>query len=286
MAAIGVNTFLWTTTWNDRGEASVLLGRIKDLGFDAVQIPILNLDSLDPAWLGVAVADAGLRCFISAGLKPQTDVTSPDDATRSRGIQYLKRCVAVANELGCSFLSGSFHSVFGMKSEDPVGEAEWERSAACLREVARDADRRGMDIALEPINRYESFVVNTCAQAMRMISLIGEPNVKVQLDTFHMNIEEEDPVAAIRQAGDSLVHFHVAENHRGRFGTGTIPWGATFDALRLIRYRGAIVIESFVPQVTEVATAACIWREMAPSADVLAREGAAFLRDLAKRHGL
>ena len=155
-----------------------------------------------------------------------------------------------------------------------------------LQEVALEARRLDMDLVLEPINRYESFLVNTASQAERLIDLIGEPNVKIQLDTFHMNLEEDDPVRAIRSTGGRLLHFHVAENHRGRFGEGTIPWDRIFEALVAAGYSGAVVIESFVPTVTEVASAACIWRRMAASADDLASEGAVFLRKLAEEHGL
>ena len=283
---IGVNTFLWTTNWNNRKTASALLERIRLLGFDAVQIPILSLNSLAPDWLGKEIESNDLRCYISAGLKPERDVTSQDQETRKKGIEYLESCVEIAHRMGCSFLSGSFHSVFGMKSSQPVTEEHWMRSAESLRQVARKAGKLGMALALEPINRYESFLVNTGGQADRLIELIGESNVKVQLDTFHMNLEEESIGAAIRAAGGKLIHFHVAENHRGRFGKGAMPWDEIFQALADIGYGGAIVIESFVPEVQEVATAACIWRQMASSGDALASEGLAFLKDLAQKHGL
>lgn len=286
MAIIGINTFLWTTDWRNRETASTLLKGIRSLGFDAVQIPILSLDSIEAAWLCEEIERNGLQCFISAGLKPERDVTSQDEETRRRGIDYLESCVEIAHRMGCSFLSGSFHSVFGMKSSRPVADEHWIRSAESLREVARRAGKLGMELALEPINRYESFLVNTGGQADRLIELIGEPNVKVQLDTFHMNLEEESISGAIRAVGKNLIHFHVAENHRGRFGRGAMPWDEVFEGLADIGYRGAIVIESFVPEVPEVATAACIWRRMAPSADALASEGLALLRKLAQKHGL
>jgi len=286
MAVVGINTFLWTTDWTEHGGASAVLDTVENIGFDAVQIPILSVDSLEPAWLSREISDRGLTCCISAGLKPETDVTSEDPGTRRRGTDYLKRCVEIAEAMGCSFLSGSFHSVFGMKLDEPVGEQRWLRSAECLKEVAAEAGRRGMDLALEPINRYESFLVNTASQAEKLIGLIAEPNVKIQLDTFHMNLEEEDPAETIRTFGDRLIHFHVAENHRGRFGRGTVPWDAIFASLVSIGYTGAVVIESFVPDVAEVATAACIWRRMAPSADALASEGLEFLKGLAEKHGL
>jgi D-psicose/D-tagatose/L-ribulose 3-epimerase len=230
--------------------------------------------------------DLGLDCYISAGLREHTDVTSADAETRRRGVEFLKGCVAFARQAGAPFLSGSFHSVFGKKATEPVREWQWERSAECLREVAQEAQSYNMALALEPINRYESFLVNTAAQADKLIRMIGEPNVNIQLDTFHMNLEEDDFPRTIESVGPKLLHFHVAENHRGRFGHGTIPWDSIFEALVAIRYQGAIVIETFVPEVAEVALAAAIWRRMASSPDEMAREGIGFIRRLADKYGL
>ena len=284
MAKIGINTFLWTTVWNEN--TFRILENITKLGFDVVQIPILDLDAFDAEGISKALQHLGLDCYISAGLKDNMDVTSNDRQTRLRGVEYLRNCVRLANQMGSPFLSGSFHSVFGKKALEPVSNLEWEHSAECLRLVAQEARQHGMDLVLEPINRYESFLVNTAEQAKRLIGMIGEPNIKIQLDTFHMNLEEENQAETIRACGKDLTHFHVAENHRGRFGRGTIPWDEIFVALCDINYQGAIVIETFVPEVRDVALAAAIWRQMASSADALAQEGLVFIRDLVNRYKL
>lgn len=282
MAKIGINTFMWTTRWENGVYKT--LEKIKCMGFDAVQIPLLSLDSLNADELLQAIKQLKLDCFISAGLKDHTDVTSDDPQIRRNGIEYLKGCAEFAQKVGAPFLSGSFHSVFGKKSAKPVGEQQWKNSADCLRQVAKQID--GYRLVLEPINRYESFLVNTAAQAEKLIEMIGEPNVKIQLDTFHMNLEEDDFYNTIKSVKDRLAHFHVAENHRGRFGYGAMRWNEVFEALVEIKYKGAIVIESFVPEVTEVATAAAIWRKMAPSADALAAEGLAFIRKMTEKYNL
>ena len=129
------------------------------MGFDAVQIPLLDINSFDPGKMRIAMNDLGLTCYISAGLKKDMDVTSDDLKKRQKGIDFLKRCVQIANKMQSPFLSGSFHSVFGMKSEHLIGNKEWEHSAQCLREVAREAQKYDLLIVLEPINRYESFNV-------------------------------------------------------------------------------------------------------------------------------
>jgi len=281
---VGINTFLWTTDWQDGAEG--ILSNIKQLGFDAVQIPLLSLHSSGSVRAFDIAKDLGLLCFVSAGLKDEMDVTSNSPDTRRRGVDFLKQCVHIASRVGGPFLSGSFHSVFGKRSQGLVTHNEWWHSANSLKEVAKEAGDCGLDIVLEPINRYESFLVNTVGQARHLMAMIDEPNVKLQLDTFHMNLEEPDFRSAIISAGKDLVHFHVAENHRGRFGYGMMPWDDIFEALAEIEYKGAVVIESFVPEVPEVATAACVWRQMAPSADCLAQEGLEFIRKVADRHGL
>ncbi len=281
---IGINTFLWTSRWEDGIRET--LSRIRAIGFDCVQIPLLGLDFLNAKELRDTLRDLELGCYISAGLKDHTDVTSDDPEIRRAGVEFLKGCVRFAHEAGAPFLSGSFHSVFGKKAQRPVSDVEWRNVADCLREVALEGQEYGLPIVLEPINRYESYMVNTGAQAERLIEMIGEPNVKIQLDTFHMNLEEDSQRGAIEAAGDKLVHFHVAENHRGRFGQGSIDWAEVFGALADIDYKGAIVIETFMPEVREVALAAAIWRKMAPSADELASEGLEFIRKYCDRFSI
>jgi D-psicose/D-tagatose/L-ribulose 3-epimerase len=284
MAKIGINTFLWTSRWEDGIRET--LSKIRAIGFDCVQIPLLGLDFLDPKELRGTLQELGLGCYISAGLKDHTDVTSDDPEVRRNGVEFLKGCVRLAHEAGAPFLSGSFHSVFGKKAQQPVSDAEWKNAAGCLKEVAIKARQYELPIVLEPINRYESFLINTSAQAGRLIEMIGEPNVKIQLDTFHMNLEEESMRGAIEEVGDRLVHFHVAENHRGRFGHGSIDWKEVFGALADIQYKGAIVIETFMPEIREVALAAAIWRKMAPSAEYLASEGLKFIRTWCEKSGI
>jgi len=256
------------------------------MGFDAVQIPLLDLNSFDPEKMLKIVTDLGLTCYMSAGLNPDMDVTSADQEKRQRGIDFLKQCVRIAHQMRSPFLSGSFHSVFGKKSEHSISNKEWQNSAQSLREVAREAGKYNLCIVLEPINRYESFLINTASQARKLIRMIDEPNIKIQLDTFHMNLEENDYYNTIKSVGPDLAHFHVAENHRGRFKQGMTPWEDIFQALSDIDYQGAIVIESFVPDVEKVATAACIWRNMAESADLLAKEGLDFIKEMAGRYNL
>jgi D-psicose/D-tagatose/L-ribulose 3-epimerase len=157
---------------------------------------------------------------------------------------------------------------------------EWDLAVTELRKVSEDAASRGLRIAIEPINRFETDLVNTTADSLRMIRDIGHPAAKVMIDTFHMTIEEADLGAAIRAAGDDLIHVQVSENHRGVTGTGLTPWADFRDALRDINYGGSIVIESFTPDNRDLAGAVCIWKRFTDTQDEFASRGLAFLRQL------
>jgi D-psicose/D-tagatose/L-ribulose 3-epimerase len=155
---------------------------------------------------------------------------------------------------------------------------DMRRSADVLREVARHAAGRGVTVGIEPVNRYESFLVNTAAQALELLELISEPNVGIHLDAYHMNIEEDDfgpPVAAV---ADHLIHFHLSESHRGIPGRGTVDWEAIVGALVDAGYDGHVGLESFAEVSDAMRGATCVWRDLAPSSDELVREGLAYLK--------
>jgi D-psicose/D-tagatose/L-ribulose 3-epimerase len=149
--------------------------------------------------------------------------------------------------------------------------------------VARHAASRGVWLGIEPVNRYETFLVNTAAQAMELAELVGEDNVGVHLDSYHMNIEEEEFGEPVRRVADRLVHFHLSESHRGTPGTGTVDWRAIVNALDDIGYGGYVGLESFAEVSPAMRSATCIWRDLAPDSDTLVRDGLAFLKGLSRR---
>jgi D-psicose/D-tagatose/L-ribulose 3-epimerase len=164
---------------------------------------------------------------------------------------------------------------------DPAArQRERDLAAAELRPLAAYAGQRGVRLALEPLNRFETDLINVVDQGLALVEAVGSPYLGLHLDTFHMHLEERDSAAAIRRAGDRLFHFHACENDRGVPGRGQVEWGAVADALFDIEYDGAVVIESFTPEVKSIARAVCIWRDLAGSQDELAREGLTFLRGL------
>ena len=188
--------------------------------------------------------------------------------------------------MGGNTFSGVIYSEIGKKSDRRPGNTEWKHSAEGLKEVCRYAQDFGVTVGIEPVNRYETYLINTCEQALELISMIDEPNAAVHLDTYHMNIEEKDFYEATKLAGDRLCHYHLCENDRGIPGTGLVDWDGIFRALGEMKYDGNAALESFVEVSDNMREATCIWRDLAPSSDVLVEQGAQMIRGMESKHGL
>jgi D-psicose/D-tagatose/L-ribulose 3-epimerase len=157
-----------------------------------------------------------------------------------------------------------------------------ERCTKNLKEVARHAEAKGVTLAIEPLNRFETSFINLTEQAVELMKMVGSPSVKLMIDTFHGNIEEKSLGKAIELAGKDLVHVHANENDRGTPGSGHVAWPEVAKALKKVKFSGTLSIESFTTEVKEIARAAAVWRPLAPSMDGLATDGLAFLRKLMK----
>ena len=186
----------------------------------------------------------------------------------------------IASEIGSPTVSGPMYAGVGNTAMRTPEErrAQWDRAANTLRPIADYAAGRGVQLALEPLNRFETDLINTVEQALRFIADVGRENVGLLLDTFHMNIEEKTIPAAIRGAGPRLLEFHACANDRGTPGEDHLPWRDIAGALADIRYQGPIVIEAFTPEIKEIARAVSLWRPLAESQDALAKNGLAHLR--------
>jgi D-psicose/D-tagatose/L-ribulose 3-epimerase len=276
----GASTWLWTSPFDSTQTA--LLKRIAELGFTAVELPIEDPALVDAAALAPLLADLGLKVHVCGAFGPGRDLTAPDAAARAGARAYINACLDIAQQLDAGFLAGPMYSQVGKARQLPEDERrrEWDLAVSELRLVSADAAERGLAIALEPINRFETDLVNTTADSLRMIRDIAHPAAKVMIDTFHMTIEEANIGDAIRAAGADLIHVQVSENHRGVTGTGLTPWTDFRDALRDISYSGSIVIESFTPDNRDLAGAVCIWKRFTPTQDEFASRGLAFLKDL------
>jgi D-psicose/D-tagatose/L-ribulose 3-epimerase len=219
-------------------------------------------------------------------LPPHADLTSSDVRLRRAGIDLLKVTVKKAADSGSRILTGIIYAPWSAAAGHGATEDELNWSAESLREVARYAQDYGIQLGLEAVNRYESCFINTAEQARKLVDLVGEFNVGIHLDTFHMNIEEKDLAEAVRTAGDKLIHLHVIENDGGIPGTGHLAWDSLFAALAEVRYTGLAGIETFLLLTPRNAKLNRVWRKLAPDGDTLATQGLAFLRGKAERYGL
>jgi D-psicose/D-tagatose/L-ribulose 3-epimerase len=274
----GVSTWLWTSPFNR--ETIALFPKIKSYGYDAVEIPVEDPALIDLDLVKKALADQGLKAIICGAFGPSRDLTHDDPAFHQTCFAYLDSCLDIASELGAGFVAGPMYSAVGKARlvSPEQRKVEWDRAVSNLRKVCRRAGEFGLDLAIETLNRFETDLINTSEDLMRLIVDINEPQAKAVLDGFHLNIEEPDLESAIRRVGDKLIHVQVSENYRGTPGTGQTNWAAWKRGLEAIDYRGTISIESFTPQVKELAGAVCIWKPLVPSQDGFAKDGLEFLK--------
>ena len=275
----GINFLLWASEFNETCFA--LLPKIKEQGFDGVEFPIFHTDGFPATRIRRALEAEGLECTACGALPAGLHMGSEDAAVRAKTGAYLRECAEALAEAGGHIFAGPFYSPVGYLPGRRRTEDEWRRAVEGYRELAPSLEACGVTLALEPINRFETYFLNTAADAARLIDEVGNPRVGVLYDTFHANIEEKDVPAGCFTLGKRLVHAHASENDRGTPGTGHVDWPRHLRALHEIGYDGWLTIESFGSQVAEIAAAAAIWRDLAPSPEEIAFEGLRFLKNQA-----
>lgn len=278
---IGVNLLLWCAAMG--ADAAKFIAKAADMGFDGVEIFIDEPKNIDTAAVRKAVQDNGLGITCCSIVGPDRHLISEDPKIREQAKDYLRAAIDVTAEVGSPLFCGPLYAGVGVLEGRPRTRDEWDLAVEGLQEVAPRAEEAGVLLCLEPLNRFETYFINTAEDAMKLAKDVGSPAVKVHLDTFHMNIEEKSITAAIRDTGDWLAHMHCSENDRGTPGTGHVDWPGVFEALRDVGYDEWLVIESFVLGNEAIAKAAAIWRDIAPSGDRLAADGLAFLRWMSER---
>jgi D-psicose/D-tagatose/L-ribulose 3-epimerase len=281
MNPIGANLWIWDSPIT----ADVIRARaplVASIGFDLIELPLEQPDDWTPDQVNGALRDAGLDAGICAVMAPGRDLTSDDAATVEATQRYLRTCITAAAGIGAAVVAGPIYSPTGTTGALSAEERaeRIERLTHNLLPLADEARDAGVRLAIEPLNRFETSLFNTVAQTMELVDRLDHPAVGLLLDTFHMNIEERDMPGAIQAAGNSLFHFHACGNDRGAPGDDGIDWPGIRDALAEIGYEGALSIESFTSANRTIATAASIWRPLAPTQDDLAHNGLAFLHGL------
>ena len=276
----GVSTWLWTSPFTT--DTISLFPKIKSMGYEAVEVPVEYPDLIDGLKVKQALAEYGLEAVVCGAFGPTRDLTNEDPNVHKHCFDYISKCFSLCHTWNAKFLAGPMYSSVGKARMVPPEQRklEWERAVTNLRRVCELAQENELMIALEPLNRFESDLINTAEDVMRLVSDINHPAAKVMLDGFHMSIEEKDMEKAIVTVGDKLIHLQVSENHRGIPGTGQTPWTSIRNGLEKIGYEGTVSIESFTPEIKELAGAVCIWKNLADSQDGFAEQGLKFLRKL------
>ena len=274
----GVSTWLWQSPFTSK--SIELFPKIKQLGYDLVEIPVEDPLLIDAKEIKKALIDNDLKVSVCGAFGPTKDLTHNDSKIHRQCFDYLEQCFELCNIWGVDFLAGPMYSAVGkarMVSTEQR-KKEWELAVTNLQKVCTMAYAHDLSIALEPLNRFESDMVNTAEDVMRLVTDINHSSARVLLDGFHMTIEEKNIRDAINTVGDKLIHVQVSENHRGIPGTGLTPWNDFKLGLDDINYSGGLVIESFTPEIKELAAAVCIWKTMAKSQDEFAQQGLKFLK--------
>jgi D-psicose/D-tagatose/L-ribulose 3-epimerase len=277
----GASTFIWASPFSTQNID--LLTKVKHMGYDIIEIAVEDTAIIDWDLIKNVAADLDLKITVSGAFGTERDISSTEPHYRELGRQYIIDCIRIAENVGSPIFGGPVYSAVGktriVSEEQRKQERDW--CVETLIEIGRIAGDHGVVVGLEPLNRFETDMINTVDQAISIVREVSSPNLKIVLDTFHSNIEEKDIPASIRKIGrDLLCHVQGNESDRGTPGTGHLEWEGIRDALVEIGYDGAIVIETFGQPSKELARAACIWRPLANSADELASEGLEFYKKL------
>jgi D-psicose/D-tagatose/L-ribulose 3-epimerase len=270
----GINTLLWTAGF-DTSHLD-LLPKIKEAGFDGVEIARFSFSDFPAASVRRALQANQLECTFCSALTGQLCLASAGD----EAISYLRDAIHCAADVGAKVLAGPFCSAVGYLPGRRRTPEEWRRAIEGVNRLIPTLEETGVTLAIEPLNRFETHFLNTAADARALCDAVNHPRVGVLFDTFHANIEEKSVSAALRTLGPCLKHVHTCENDRGIPGTGHVAWAELRDGLRELQYDGWVVIESFGFAIQEIAAAACIWRDLAPTPDEIASEGVKYLRAL------
>ncbi len=275
---IGFNLLLWTSYVTEKEYP--LFEKVKKAGYDGVEIPVTHGTVEEYNKMGRAVADQGLEATVTINiLDEEHNPISPNPEHRKGGLEYMKWSVDCARELGANLICGPFYQVVGVFSGEGPTEEEKQRAAEVHRAAADYAAGAGIVFAVEPLNRFECYFLNTVDDTASYARMVDRPNFFIMYDAFHANIEEKDPVGCITRNMDMIKHVHTSENDRGAPGKGHNDWKGIFSALKKGGYDGWLTIEAFGRLLPDFAVATRTWRDHFASPEEVLVEGGRFLRE-------
>jgi D-psicose/D-tagatose/L-ribulose 3-epimerase len=272
----GVNTFIWSGTFDQSNFG--LLPTIKEARFDGVEIPLLRPKELQAASIRKAVEANGLETNCCTALVDGHSLISDSPDIRRRTQQHLRDVAKAAAEAGAKIVCGPLYSPVGyLPGRRRTGD-EWKWAVEGFQAVGETLAAHQVTFAIEPLNRFETYFLNTAADAAQLAKEIGHPNIGILFDTFHANIEEKNIAAGYTTIGPYLKHVHTCENDRGIPGSGHVEWKEVFQALRSLDYDGWLTIESFGFAIGDLSAAASIWRDIERTPESIAFDGVRFLK--------
>lgn len=274
---LGVHALVWVGGWSN-AEATEAIKNSAEAGYGLIEIPALDPTKIDAAHTSKTLKEFGLKGACSLGLSWDADVNNEDPEIVALGEAKLMKGLQVVENLQGDYFGGVLFSALG-KYLLPPTENERDNSVKAIKKLAKAAAERGITLGLEPVNRYESNLINTAEQALAFIKDVDEPNVKVHLDVYHMNIEEQNLIDPIVACGDKLGYVHVGASHRGGLGTGNVDFDTFFGTLAKVGYTGTITFESFSSAVVDPAlsSALAIWRNLWTDNKTMARSSREFI---------
>ncbi|NTF59511.1 sugar phosphate isomerase/epimerase [Agrobacterium rhizogenes] len=286
MRRLGIHSFVWTGGQTQDG-LEMALRKTAEHGYRTIEFAYLRPEKFDLDRLARLARSLDVEIGVTMGLSLDCDISSEDEAAVAAGKAILADAVRAVRDIGGNKLGGILYSAHTKYNRQPTKRG-WSNSVAAIAETADVAHACGVDLVLEIVNRFETNLLNTTAQGLKFIEETCSEHVRLHLDTFHMNLEEANPAAAIRLAGDKIGYFHIGESNRGYLGDGTINFDLIFDALLDIDYKRDIVFESFSTAVVDegLSLACAIWRDTWTDNDPLAAHGKQFIElkmDEAKR---
>jgi D-psicose/D-tagatose/L-ribulose 3-epimerase len=271
-----VNALIWTPNFD--ASCLALLPKIRENGFDGFEVPFFEPSKVEAAEIRRALSENGLECNGCCLLPEWLSPISEDAGVRRKTRDHLRECVQVTAEMGARLMGGPIYAPVGYLPGRRRTQDEWKWAVECFQSLGDVLDSCGVTLAIEPLNRFETYFLNTAADAGRLCDEVNHPRIGVLLDTFHTNIEEKDVAVAFQDLGGRLRHIHACENDRGIPGTGHVDFPGIGRALKEIQYDGWLTIESFGFQFKELAAAAAIWRDLAPSPEAIAFDGLRYLK--------
>lgn len=278
---IGVNTWVWTSPLDDDALVEIA-AKAKSMGFGALELPVEQPGDWSPDAAADVLAEHRLQPVVIGAMAPGRNLVAAPGSEVVATQNYLVHCIGVAERLGSRVVAGPFTAATGRtwRMDAEERESRYRELVGSLGPVVRAAERSGIRLAVEPLNRYETSLVNTVEQALEALGPMLGPGLGLALDSYHLNIEEKHVGDAIRAAGEHLAHVQVCGNDRGAVGDDHTDWPAFLDALDDVGYPGPLGLESFTGDNDTIAVAASVWRPLAPSQDELAERSIRYLSAL------